>query len=109
MTYLTLDNSIKDLTYFANHAKLPFARHTRSNAADVPWVLMGGSYSGALSAWTNDVAPGTYWAYHASSAPVEAISDYWGYFLPVQEGMPKNCRSDVSLVIGELPSIFFLV
>ena len=59
LTYLTLDNSIKDLTYFANHAKLPFARHTRSNAADVPWVMMGGSYSGALSAWTNAVAPGT--------------------------------------------------
>lgn len=87
LKYLTLNNSIHDLTYFANNVKLPFATHFSSNAAAVPWVLMGGSYSGALSAWTASVAPGTIWAYQASSAPVQAVSDYWGYFLPVQEGM----------------------
>ncbi|KAF2764574.1 serine carboxypeptidase [Teratosphaeria nubilosa] len=105
MKYLTLDQAIHDLTYFANNAKLPWATHASANAKDVPWVLMGGSYSGALSAWTESVAPGTYWAYHASSAPVEAISDYWGYFLPVQEGMPKNCSKDVSLVIDYMDAI----
>jgi hypothetical protein len=41
-----------------------------------PWVLTGGSYSGALAAWTESIAPGTFWAYHASSAPVEAIYDF---------------------------------
>ena len=105
MTYLTLDNSIHDLTYFANNVKLPFARHFSSNADAVPWVLMGGSYSGALTAWTESVAPGVYWAYHASSAVVEAISDFWGYFLPVQQGMPQNCSSDVSLVIDYMDNI----
>lgn len=120
MQYLTLENSIKDLTYFAQKVELPFAKHAKSNAKDVPWVTMGGSYSGALSAWTASVDPGTLWAYHASSAPVQAVSDYWGYFLPVQEGMPKvrialgtsprfilidwltasqNCSKDVSKVI----------
>lgn len=66
---------------------------------------MGGSYSGALSAWTESVDPGTYWAYHSSSAPVQAISDYWGYFLPVQEGMPKNCSKDVGDVIDYMDKI----
>jgi len=105
MTYLTLDNAIHDLTYFASEVKLSFARHISSNAPDVPWVLMGGSYSGALSAWTERVPPGTFWVYHASSAPVEAISDYWAYFLPVQEGMPKNCSKDVSLVIDYMDGV----
>ncbi|KAK3117727.1 hypothetical protein LTR53_000656 [Teratosphaeriaceae sp. CCFEE 6253] len=104
LTYLTLDNSIKDLTNFAANAPLPFARH-HSNAADVPWVLMGGSYSGALAAWTESVAPGTFWSYHASSAPVEAVSDYWGYFLPVQQGMPQNCSTDVNLVIEYMDGV----
>ncbi|EGP89515.1 serine carboxypeptidase [Zymoseptoria tritici IPO323] len=106
LRYLTLENSIKDLTYFARTVELPFAskRHP-SNAKDVPWVTMGGSYSGALSAWTASVDPGTYWAYHASSAPVQAISDYWSYFLPVQQGMPKNCSQDVSLVIDHMDNI----
>lgn len=40
--------------------------------------MVGGSYSGALTAWTESVAPGTFWAYHATSAPVEAIYDYVG-------------------------------
>lgn len=105
MKYLTLDNAIHDLTHFAKTAKLPFAKRASSNADDVPWVLMGGSYSGALSAWTESVAPGTFWAYHASSAPVEAVSDYWGYFLPVQEGMPKNCSKDLSLVIDYMDDV----
>ncbi|EMC90840.1 hypothetical protein BAUCODRAFT_99497 [Baudoinia panamericana UAMH 10762] len=98
LTYLTLNQSIYDLTHFANTVRLPFAQHG-SNAKQVPWVFMGGSYSGALAAWTESVAPGTFWAYLASSAPVEAISDYYGYFLPVQLGMPQNCSKDVSLVI----------
>ncbi|KAK4616337.1 putative extracellular serine carboxypeptidase [Fulvia fulva] len=105
MKYLTLDNALKDMTYFANNVKLPFAKHASSNAKDVPWVTMGGSYSGALSAWLASVEPGTLWAYHASSAPVEAVSDYWGYFKPVQEGMPQNCSKDVSLVIDHMDDI----
>lgn len=51
------------------------------------------------------VDPGTIWAYHASSAPVQSISDYWGYFVPVQEGMPKNCSKDVNLVIEHMDNV----
>lgn len=40
MKYLTLDNALKDMTYFANNVKLPFAKHVPSNAKDVPWVTM---------------------------------------------------------------------
>jgi len=105
MKYLTLENALKDMTHFANTVRLPFAQHFGSNADDVPWVVMGGSYSGALSAWLASVEPGTFWAYHASSAPVEAISDYWSYFYPVQEGMPQNCSRDVSLVIDHMDAI----
>ncbi len=105
MQYLTLKNSIADLTNFARNARLPFDPRGTSRAANAPWVLSGGSYSGALAAWTKSTAPGTFWAYHASSAPVEAISDYWQYFVPVQEGMPSNCSKDISLVIDHIDSV----
>jgi len=106
LQYLTLPNAIADLTNFANTVQLPFA-HPRvsSNAAAVPWVLIGGSYSGALTAWVESVSPGTFWAYLASSAVVEAISDFYTYFDPVQQGMPKNCSSDVSKVIDYMDNI----
>lgn len=106
LQYLTLENSIADLTNFANTVKLPFVPPwVGSNAKDVPWILIGGSYSGALTAWVESVSPGTFWAYLASSAVVEAISDFWEYFAPVQEGMPKNCSTDVSKVIDYMDNI----
>ena len=76
LQYLNLKNAIADLTHFARTVKLPFDSDGRTNAPQAPWVLAGGSYSGALAAWTEATAPGTFWAYHASSAPVEAIYDY---------------------------------
>ena len=107
LTHLTLSNVISDGTNFANNVHLPFVQNgTKSNAADVPWVLIGLSYAGNVAAWTASVQPGTFWAYHASSAPVQAILDYWQYWLPVQKGMPANCSKDVSLVIDFMDKIW---
>jgi hypothetical protein len=105
LKYLTLKNSIADFTNFAKNAKLPFDANGTSTADNAPWVMMGGSYSGALSAWTATTLPGVFWAYHASSAPVESISDYWMYFDPIQQGMPKNCSINVTLVIDYVDTI----
>lgn len=76
LQYLTLKNSIADLVNLAKTVELPFDTNHSSNAPQAPWVLSGGSYSGALSAWTESTSPGTFWAYHSSSAPVQAIFDY---------------------------------
>ncbi|KAJ5732680.1 Peptidase S28 [Penicillium malachiteum] len=105
LQYLTLENSVKDLVYFAENVDLEFDTDSSSNAQNAPWVLSGGSYSGALTAWTESVSPGTFWAYHASSAPVEAVYDYWQYFKPIQEGMAKNCSADVSRVVDYVDGI----
>ncbi|RFU32281.1 hypothetical protein B7463_g4069, partial [Scytalidium lignicola] len=100
---LTLKQAIADFVNFAKTVDLPFDTDHSSNADKAPWVFSGGSYSGALSAWTESTSPGTFWAYHASSAPVEAIEDY--YFAPVQEGMPANCSKDLTLVIDYMDNI----
>ena len=98
---LTLKNSIADFVKIAAEVKLPFdLTGTGSNAKQAPWIFAGGSYSGSMAAWTESTSPGTFWAYHASSAPTQAISDYWQYFSPIQQGMPKNCSRDLSNVIN---------
>jgi len=76
LQYLTLNNAIADFVNIAKTIDLPFDTNHSSNADKAPWVLSGGSYSGAIAAWTESTSPGTFWAYHASSAPVEAIYDY---------------------------------
>jgi hypothetical protein len=106
LQYLTLENSILDMTHFANTVDVPWATREDPSGPDVvPWVLMGGSYPGALAAWVESVAPGTYWAYLASSAVVEVVEDFWQYWEPVRLGMPSNCSSDVNAVIDYMDDI----
>jgi hypothetical protein len=104
LQYLTLENSIADFVRFAKEVKLPFDRKRSSTPDKAPWLFIGGSYSGALSAWIESVSPGTFWAYWSSSAPVQSM-DYWQYFVPVQQGMPKNCSTDVALVVDYIDKI----
>ncbi|KAK3395055.1 peptidase S28 [Podospora didyma] len=99
MKYLTLQNSIKDLTYFATTFVPPFDTTGGSSPSNAPWVFSGGSYSGALAGWVAAVDPGTYWAYHGTSGVVEAVGDFWQYFVPVEEATPKNCTRDLNIVI----------
>lgn len=97
LKYLTVAQSVQDMTYFANNVVLPFDTSGNSNAAKAPWVLVGGSYSGALAAWTEITAPGTFWAYHGSSAPVQAIEDYVSnVFLDIIEHLAENRSGNIS-------------
>jgi len=100
LKYLTLDNSLKDIPYFAQHFSAPWDESGGSTPTKAPWIFTGGSYSGALAGWLAVREPGTLWAYYGSSGVVETIGDFWQYFVPVQEATPKNCSSDVNAVIN---------
>ncbi|KAH7309745.1 endoprotease endo-Pro [Stachybotrys elegans] len=106
LQYHTLDQAVADFVLFPRKVKLPFDESGESNAPKAPWIFVGGSYSGALAAWIEKLAPGTYWAYHGSSGPVEAIYDYWQYFQPIQQGMPQNCSKDFSAIIDHIDKVF---
>ncbi|RFU74516.1 peptidase s28 [Trichoderma arundinaceum] len=105
MKYLTLEQSIKDLVYFAQNVVLPFDPDHTSSPDKAPWVLVGCSYSGALAAWVQDLAPGTFWAYQCSSPVVEAIGELWKYFEQVKLAMPKNCTSDYAQIIQHVDQV----
>lgn len=98
---------MKDMTYFAKTVQLDFDTSTtgQANAPHSPWVLIGGSYSGALAAWTQQKEGGTFAAYHASSAVVEAVYDFWQYFVPVEHGLPRNCSADVKRVVAYVDKV----
>ncbi|KAK0708905.1 serine carboxypeptidase S28-domain-containing protein [Apiosordaria backusii] len=105
LTYLTLNDSVADLAHFARRVQLPFDDSGQSNAPNAPWILIGGSYSGNLAAWLNHLSPGTFWAYHASSAPVQAIRHFWQYFTPIWEGMPRNCSTDFQKITAHIDNV----
>lgn len=52
LVYLTIQQAMDDLVYFAQNVKLPMPGGDQVAPGDAPWVLIGGSYAGALTAWT---------------------------------------------------------
>ncbi|KJX93370.1 serine peptidase like protein [Zymoseptoria brevis] len=97
LQYLTVDNALKDIVRFANNFAAPWT-DLPSTAKDVPWVLIGGSYSAAQTAWIANIMPGTFWAYLSASPILQAIPSYWAYFLPLMEHAPETCVSLISSV-----------
>jgi hypothetical protein len=97
--------AIGDLDYFAKNVKLPFPGGDKLNPATTPWVLIGGSYSGALTSWTMTQVD-SFWAGYSSSGVVQSIEQYWQYFEPIRRQMPKNCSADVEAVIAHIDTVF---
>ncbi|KAI0797037.1 serine carboxypeptidase S28-domain-containing protein [Abortiporus biennis] len=102
---LTIQQAIDDLEYFANNVHLPMPGGDSVPPGKAEWILVGGSYSGALTSWAMVNKPGLFKAGYASSAVVETILDYWGYFEPIRQNMPKNCSADVEAVISHIDQV----
>ncbi|KAJ8495908.1 hypothetical protein ONZ45_g12655 [Pleurotus djamor] len=102
----TIQQAIDDLEYFAKNVNLPMPNGDSLAPGKAPWVLIGGSYSGALTSWTMVNKPGLFHAGYASSGVVEAILDYWRYFEPIRQNMPVNCSADVEAVITHIDRVF---
>ncbi|KAL0066152.1 hypothetical protein AAF712_006776 [Marasmius tenuissimus] len=101
-----IQQAIDDMEYFANNVKLPQPDGENVGPDKAPWIMTGGSYSGALTGWTMVNKPGLFWAGYSSSGVVEAIFDYWRYFEPIRQNMPKNCSADVEAVIAHIDEVF---
>ncbi|KAI0065742.1 peptidase S28 [Artomyces pyxidatus] len=105
LKYFTIQQSIDDLVHFAQTAKLPMPGGDAVQPGKAPWILVGGSYSGALTAFTMANAPDVFYAGYASSAVVESIIDFWAYFEPIRQFMPANCSADVQAAITYIDGV----
>ncbi|ESK95132.1 hypothetical protein Moror_13864 [Moniliophthora roreri MCA 2997] len=101
-----IQQAIDDLEYFAKNVKLPMPNGENLGPDKAPWIMVGGSYSGALTGWTMVNKPGLFWAGYSSSGVVEAIFDYWEYFEPIRQNMAKNCSADVEAAIAHVDEVF---
>lgn len=48
----TIQQAVDDLVYFAQNVQLPMPNGNELGPTKAPWILIGGSYSGALVSWT---------------------------------------------------------
>ena len=76
--YLSVEQALADLAGFTNYYKSQVPK-TQS----VPWVVFGGSYSGALSSWYRTTYPDLSIGSLASSGVVNCIIDFYQFDMQV--------------------------
>ncbi|KAF7186779.1 putative extracellular serine carboxypeptidase [Pseudocercospora fuligena] len=106
LQYLTIEQALEDIVYFAKNVKLPIL--SRIKALDPmtrPWILVGGGYAGALTVWTSQGAPNLFSAHLASSPRLVATEAFTQFDEAAIEYGPKNCSRDVMLVVEHVDAI----
>ncbi|KAA1473365.1 hypothetical protein DENSPDRAFT_839826 [Dentipellis sp. KUC8613] len=106
LKYLTIQQSIDDMVNFAKHVRLDMPGGDQMSPDKAPWVLVGGSYSGALTSFAKVNKPDIFWAGYASSAVVQSTVDFWQYYDVIRQSMPQNCSADVQAVIQHFDQVF---
>ena len=103
LLYLTTEQVIADHEAFAKTVKLPGV--TNINAPATPWIVYGGSYPGALSAFTMKKYGDTIYAGIASSAVIHGQVNYPQWYDPIQLLAPQDCVASVNNIVDKIDSL----
>ncbi|KAK4034559.1 serine carboxypeptidase S28-domain-containing protein [Parachaetomium inaequale] len=91
LRFLTTDQALADMAYFAQHVVFEGLEHLDLTSAKNPYIAYGGSYAGAFVAFLRKLYPDVYWGAIASSGVPEAIYDYWQYYEAARIFSPQDC------------------
>ncbi|KEG09464.1 putative serine carboxypeptidase S28, partial [Trypanosoma grayi] len=100
LKYLTVENALADLRAFKQYAE----RHVLQKK--VKWLLVGGSYAGALSAWAKAAYPEDFDAAWSSSGVVNAIFDYYAFDGHLLNVLPPVCAAAIRSVFDEFSAAY---
>jgi hypothetical protein len=103
LAYLTTEQVIADFNVFARKVKLPGV--SGINAPSTPWILYGGSYPGALSAFTIKTYPKTFYGAIASSAVIHGQLEYPQWYDPIQKLAPQDCVTSINDIVDKIDTI----
>ncbi|GMS95474.1 hypothetical protein PENTCL1PPCAC_17649, partial [Pristionchus entomophagus] len=110
----TEDTSIDNLKYLSSRQAIEdiadfIHQKNEEKGGDQKWIVVGGSYAGALSAWSRLKHPHLISGSVASSAPILAQMDFYGYLQTVENDF-KNfgglCYDQISAGLNEALSLF---
>jgi|GEM_PF-751442 len=97
LKYLTVDQALADLDAFQTYVKV-------DRKITGEWISVGGSYSGALSAYYRLKYPAKVLGALASSGPVEAKASFEEYDFQVATVVPPTCLAAIQKVTAEVES-----
>lgn len=91
LRFLTTDQALADMAYFAQHVVFEGLEHLDLTSPKNPYIAYGGSYAGAFVAFLRKLYPEVYWGAISSSGVPEAIYDYWQYYEAARIYAPQDC------------------
>jgi hypothetical protein len=91
LRFLTTDQAVADMAYFAQHVVFDGLEHLDLTSRKNPYIAYGGSYAGAFVAFLRKLYPDVYWGAISSSGVPEAIYDYWQYYEAARLFAPHDC------------------
>ncbi|KAI0205619.1 peptidase S28 [Astrocystis sublimbata] len=100
LLYLTTAQVIADFDVFARKVKLPGVNNI--SPGSVPWILYGGSYPGALSAFTKKKYPKTFYGAISSSGVIHGQLEYPEWYAPIQKLAPQDCVASVNDIVDKI-------
>ena len=98
LRYLTIEQALADVAAFIDHVHVTY--HTSPHAN--PTIVVGGSYSGALAAWSRLKYPHLFAGAHAVSAPVQSQVDLQGYLEIVGRALGEECAGFIAKGEGKI-------
>jgi hypothetical protein len=81
---------------------LPGIDNARS---ETPWVALGASYPGALTAFTVTTYPDTFLGGIASSALIHGQVEYPGFYDPIQLLAPQDCVVSINDIVDNIDTL----
>ncbi|CAJ2506574.1 Uu.00g007040.m01.CDS01 [Anthostomella pinea] len=100
LLYLTTEQVIADFDVFARKVTLPGL--TDINAPSMPWILYGGSYPGALSAFTKKTYGDTFAGAISSSGVIHGQLEYPQWYDPIQLLAPQDCVASINDIVDNM-------
>nr|ACI15917.1 serine carboxylase [Bodo saltans] len=100
LNYLTVENALADLEAFRLYLQATVLKK------EVKWFICGGSYSGALSAWSKATYPASYLAAWSSSGVVNARFDYYAFDGHIVSVLPAVCEKAIRSVFDQFSAAY---
>ncbi|KAJ7667548.1 extracelular serine carboxypeptidase-like protein [Mycena polygramma] len=108
LRWLTTDQSIADMAYFAQNVQIPEHPEENFAAPGRPWILYGGSLAGAETAFTVVTYPDIIYGGISSSGTVFAQTTYPQWYYPIQKSAPQDCIRSVENIVNKVDQVIAL-
>ncbi|KIW27616.1 uncharacterized protein PV07_07341 [Cladophialophora immunda] len=106
LRFHSTEQALADLAYFAQRATFPGLEDRDLTAPGTPWIILGGSYGGVISAFTRIQYPGLFWGGLSSSGVTTGILDHWRFFDIIRRHAPPECVQAQQQVTNLMDNVY---